>query len=187
MVAEVNADSEVSEMLYSLGNILKYSISLKQEIVTVQEEIAHLQDYIMLQRIRFEDIFIIELHVDSKINDTPILKLLLQPILENAIYHGMAGVARGGIITIKGFAQDSSLVFEIADNGAGIPQGRLEALNGYINGMNEELNSIGLKNVQRRIELYYGHGYGVEVSSDYGTGFVVRVRLPADMNERRNT
>jgi two-component system, sensor histidine kinase YesM len=178
MVAEVDGNENVSDMLYSLGNILRYGISLKKEIVTVRDEIEHLKDYILLQKVRFEDIFVIELDINESIYDMNILKLILQPILENAIYHGLSQIASGGIIKISGFSHEGNIVFEVSDNGSGMEKDRLQMLNDYIHGVNDSFKSIGLKNVQRRIELYYGLGYGLQISSVFGEGTTVRVTLP---------
>jgi len=177
MTAESDGNENVSDMLYALGNILRYGISLEKEIVTVREEIEHLKDYILLQQVRFCDIFEIRLDIDESICDLPILKLILQPIVENAIYHGLSEVSLGGLITISGYGQNGNIVFEIRDNGAGIRDKRLKELNDYICGKNDLFKSIGLKNVQRRIELYYGLGYGLSINSAYGEGTVVLVML----------
>jgi two-component system sensor histidine kinase YesM len=166
-------------MATSLGRILKYGINRSQENVTVREEIEHLKDYILLQKIRFEDIFTISVDIQPEIYEYIIIKMILQPVVENAIYHGLSKVAEGGRIRVAGYQYKDSLLFEVTDTGEGMEEEVVIRLNEYINGQNSSFNSIGLKNVNRRIKLKYGNEYGLKITSKLQQGTKVEILLPA--------
>ena len=178
MMAEINHDKETSKMVRDLGKILRYGISKQNETVTVREELNHLDDYINLQKVRFEDLFTITVNVDEALYEFPIIKLLLQPLIENAIYHGLDSREEGGRIEILGYKTEDLIIFEVADNGTGMEAGQVRKLNDYLNDLKNSFKSIGLKNVHKRIKLRYGNEYGIEVFSKPEEGTKVRVTLP---------
>lgn len=181
MMAEINRDHETSRMARALGRILRYGINRDKDKVTVKEELDHLQDYIMLQRNRFEDIFDIIVNVEESLYNHIIIKLILQPLVENAIYHGLSDRAGGGKIEIRGYNQAEKLIFEVIDNGKGMDEIMVNRMNDYINDMDNSFKSIGLKNVNKRIKLHYGNDYGIEVFSKPGAGTMVKVTVPCIM------
>jgi two-component system sensor histidine kinase YesM len=178
MIAETNRDEKISIMAQSLGRILRFSISMKQDRVTIQEELNHLIDYIALQKVRFNNLFDITVNIDESIYKNLIIKMILQPIVENSIYHGLENIVEGGRINISGYVENSFVIFEIIDNGTGMDKTQVTNLNDYINGYNNFYKSIGLKNVNKRIKLYYGAEYGIEIFSTMGEGTKVKVILP---------
>ena len=178
MMSIINDDEETSKMVYALGKILRYGISKKHEIVTIKEELSNLNDYIMLQKVRFEDIYEININVDSSLNEIKMIKLILQPIVENAIYHGLQNRTSGGVINVLGYIKNSKVIFEISDNGIGMDANLTTRLNEYINDLNDSFNSIGLKNINKRIKLRYGDLYGIYITSEYGNGSIVTVIFP---------
>lgn len=178
MIAEMNRDRKISSMVKSLGNFLRYSISRKQPLVKIKEEIEHLEDYIMLQKVRYENIYEIIVNIDQSLYENVIIKLILQPIVENAIYHGIENKGTGGKIDIYGYREGSNIIFEVIDNGKGMDSNKVGMLNDYINGLNASFTSIGLINVNRRIKLHYGDIYGLEISSTPNIGTKVKVTVP---------
>lgn len=178
MMAEINDDTETSEMVQALGNLMRYSISRNISTVCVAEEVQILQDYISLQKVRFEDQFHIHLNIAPETNSILIIKLLLQPLVENSIYHGFSNTEQSGIITISSFLEDHCLIFEVTDNGTGIKPEDLQVLNDYIQGKNNALNSIALRNVYRRVQLHYGPEATILISSTYGQGTTSQIRIP---------
>jgi Predicted signal transduction protein with a C-terminal ATPase domain len=178
MMAEINEDYETSKMATALAKIFRYGISQTNVKVTVKEEIENLKEYIMLQQVRFEDIFSIQLDIDESLADHIIIKLILQPLLENAIYHGINSRGEKGFISISGYIENETLIFEVSDNGDGMDLEQLALLNGYINGLNHSFKSIGLKNVNKRIKLYYGDKYGIQIFSTVNAGTKVKVTIP---------
>lgn len=180
MSALINKDDRTSEMASLLGNILRYGIGQNGDYVTVREEVKYLNDYIQLQKSRF-DSYSVVVDVEDAILDQRMIKLVLQPILENAIYHGMVHVKTNGVIKLIGYRKGDNLIFIICDNGRGMEDEQVLALNEYINDRNESFQSIGLKNVNKRIKLHYREEYGLEVYSSKDTGTKVVVTLPAKL------
>lgn len=180
MMSLINNDEETSKMVFALGKILRYGINQKNEIVTVKEELSNLEDYTMLQKIRFEDIYEININVDSSLYENKMIKLILQPTIENAIYHGLRNRNIGGVINVSGYTEDNTMVFQISDNGIGMDEEMVIRLNEYVNDQNDSFTSIGLKNINKRIKLRYGDDYGIYISSQYGVGSTVKVIFPVE-------
>jgi two-component system sensor histidine kinase YesM len=178
MVAEYNNIPKVSDMAFLLGKILRFGINTNKEIVTVKEEIEYLGYYVKLQNYRFGNSFEAVINIDESIEDCLIIKLILQPLAENAIYHGLAGRSQGGLIEVTGITEAENILFTISDNGQGMDEETLYNLNGYLQGLNNNFKSIGLKNVHKRIQLYYGNDYGIKIESIQGSGTSVKVMLP---------
>jgi two-component system sensor histidine kinase YesM len=178
MTAEINKDHEASVMVTTLGKFLRYSIGSSNEISTVRDEINHLEEYTFLQKVRFESMFSIIVNIDEDIYDSKIIKLILQPPVENAIYHGLDNMSSGGKIEVRGRRQEGNIIFEISDNGCGMNPETVEKMNGYINGFNKSFKGIGLKNVNKRIKLHYGEEFGLVIVSSEGMGTTVIITLP---------
>ncbi|MFT4144295.1 MAG: sensor histidine kinase [Mobilitalea sp.] len=178
MMATIHDDDTTSEMATNLGSILRYGINKTKEEVTVKEELDNLEKYIYLQDIRFHSVYTITINVDPELYSIHIIKLILQPIVENAIYHGMKDIRSGGKIIINGYKQDKKqLIFEIEDNGKGMTDQLTKDLNDYINDKNNLFNSIGLRNVNKRIKIKYGDEFGLEIQSKPNESTKVIVKL----------
>lgn len=171
-------NSELAEMAGLLGKTLRYGLS-ENETVSVRREMRNLMDYIALQALHYQSRITAHVSVEPEILDCIILKLLLQPLVENAILHGVGPCERGGSVELMGYRDAETLVFTVSDDGAGMDAQKLALLMGYIRGENNAFSSIGLRNAHRRIELYYGEGYGLNIASQEGAGTVVTVRVPA--------
>ena len=177
MMAEINDDREAADMASSLGRLLRYSLHNKKAIVPLWQEIYYLSQYINLQH-RWEHQFMIEEFINPALYTQQIIPLSLQPILENAINHGMESVKKGGMITISSKRQSDFFSILVHDNGSGIPPEKLEQLNDYINEKNENFSGVGLRNVNKRIKLRMGEKYGLIIHSSAGKGTTVGIRLP---------
>ena len=178
-MAETKGESEIGEMVTALGNFFKKSIRRGKEYVTVYEEIQNVQYYEYLQKIRFHDRFDILWNVDEEIYNFSIIKLILQPIIENAIVHGMEAIVKGGRIEVKGYQKDNKLYFEIIDNGKGMSKNKLIEFQEYINSnQSDGEGSVGVKNVHQRIRLYHGDEYGISIYSQEHAGVRVVLCLP---------
>lgn len=174
---------QLARMVSLLGKTLRYGVSTPSEPVTLSQEINNLYDYIELQNIHFEGRLIFNLNIEDQLKNCIIIKLLLQPLVENAIYHGVGVTDQQGIIDIFGFTDGSTLTFKVADNGIGISPDEVDLLNDYINHKNESYKSIGLRNVNRRIKLYYGDSYGLRLDSVLGRGTVITIEIPCIRGE----
>ncbi len=175
-------DVEVANMVTALGNFFRTSINKGLEYITVENEVVNVQNYVYLQRIRFNERFEVKWLINKKILKYKIIKFILQPIVENAIVHGLENIQSGGLIVIKGYKKGNNLFFEIIDNGVGMSEEDVNNLNQYINSTVKNITqSIGVKNVHQRIKLYYGNEYGLEIYSRPGKGTKVTLKLPATM------
>ena len=174
-----NGQEEISEMLSDLGSLLRYSISNIDVIVFLAAEIEWNKKYLYLQQARFNHSFACEYHIEEAALQFPIYKLVLQPIIENAVVHGFDGVKTGGVLSISAKVRKNALLLEIQDNGVGMEREVLEDLTAYIN--NDELfdgNSIGLKNTVNRLRLYYSGKAKIKIESEPGKGTKVFLKIP---------
>ncbi|PRR70775.1 cache domain-containing sensor histidine kinase [Clostridium thermopalmarium] len=164
-MAKLGEKDNVVLMVTALGKFLRYSISNKGDIVTVREDIEQINNYLTIQKIRYGDKINVEIDIEENLYDKEIIKLLLQPLVENAIVHGLEPKRDKGNLYIKGYIQDDDLCFEIIDDGVGIG-------NSVIKG-----EGIGISNVNRRIKLHYGEDYGVVIENKQGFT-IVKVSVP---------
>ncbi len=178
MMADINNDTETSKMAMALGKILRYGISKNNHIVKISEELSNIKEYILLQEIRFSDIYQIRTGVDPDILEYTTIKLILQPLVENAINHGVYSLDYGGLVDIIGYKEGRNIVFEVKDNGKGMDETKVASLNDYINDRNNSYKSIGLKNVNKRIKLQYGDDYGITIKSEINKGTCIRAVIP---------
>lgn len=165
MAIEAGAD-QVADLTQSLSEIFKISLSEGQEFIPVRDEIRFVEDYLHIQNVRFEDKFLVKILVDEEILDIRIVKQILQPFVENAIYHGLEPKLEKGRITITGKKEGEYLIFTVSDDGVGIADG-VDVMKGY-----------AVSNVYERIRLHYGPKADLRFESSPGKGTTVRILLP---------
>ena len=177
-MAEWGKTQEVVQMTSSLARLLRRSISNEREVVTVSEEVEYTQDYLTIQKMRYKDKLEYEILVDQEIAQEGIVKLILQPLVENAIYHGIKYKEGKGMIRIRGFRQEDKIVLQVEDDGSGMDE---ETLTHIFEKHTKDTksNGVGLKNVNERLQLYYGTEYGLKYESKIGEGTTATVILPA--------
>ena len=171
--AEAGKSSEVILLTKALSDFFRISLSAGEDWVTVSQEFRHLSGYLAIQKKRYRDILDYSINVDSAMNDCVILKLLLQPLVENALYHGIKYKRGGGNITITGCIRDNRMHFEVRDDGRGMTQEQLERVLAAIHAdpAGKKTNSpdlkigFGLCNVDQRIRLYYNQPRGLSITS----------------------
>lgn len=170
-------NDEVVTTISSLSKFFRISLSGGKQVITVQEELEHVRHYLIIQQIRFRNKFTYEIESDESVLSLHTMKLILQPLVENAIIHGLQSAVDEGHIHIQARSVDQQLVYTITDNGAGIPPKRLqEIILGQVE--SAEGSGVGLHNVHERLRLYYGDGYGLEIESEPDEGTCVTLRLP---------
>ena len=171
---------DIVRLVDALTNMFRIGLSHGKDIITVKEEITHVSNYLYIQKIRYKDKLNYVIHVDESLYAIEVPKLILQPLVENAIYHGVKAKRGGGTITITGVPEGENLVFTVQDNGAGMPQAKVEELNRRMSERSvlDEKKSFGLFYIRERIQLCYGKGYGVHVESTLGEGTRVTITLP---------
>lgn len=180
--AEAGNKEEVVNIAKYLSDFFRVALSKGKEWILIKEELLHVGSYLSIQKVRYRDILEYSIDVDPGIMSMRILKLTLQPIVENALYHGLKNKRGGGYIMITGKKLDrENLVFEVSDNGIGMSANELVKLIKEINKPQSEIDmktGFGLKNINQRIKLYYGSQYGITVTSEFMNGTTVRVLIP---------
>ncbi|MBT2290363.1 sensor histidine kinase [Paenibacillus albidus] len=178
MLAESNDDPRVAKLTYLLGLQMRYSIVRSEEPVTIRQELDHVRNYFHLLQIRFPDKFKLEINVPENFLHLPVIKLVFQPIVENAVFHGLDQKVGLGTLRITAWEEEGKVVFSIEDDGVGMDQETLRSLNNSLdNGATGEKFGIGLRNVNERIRLHYGSPCGLLVDSEPGQGTRVSLRI----------
>lgn len=188
MLAEGSDEPRISKMTYLLGSQMRYGIVHSDELVTIQQELEHIQNYVDLLTIRFPHKFTLELHIPDELLQVPLIKLVFQPIVENAIFHGFDGRMHGGLITISGCKKDSSQQFTITDNGVGMHP---DCLNSIRHSLQSEQpfeqtseqplathSGMGLRNVSERLTLHFGRACTLRIDSELNHGTTVTIVIP---------
>lgn len=184
-MAELAEQEQISIMSMSLGHMFRYAIKTDSELVTIEDELNHVRDYMIIQRIRCDDKFRFVENVPEELYGQKILKLIFQPVVENSLIHGLEYGNCGDEISLSARVSQDMLLIVISDNGKGISQDRLTKLRGRLQEEttftelgHREKESIGLKNIQSRVELYYGKGYGLSINSVEREGTKIEIRVP---------
>lgn len=180
-LCDMGMNREASSMISALSNFFRISISKGQEMISIEEEIEHIKSYLFIQEMRYGDDFSYEIDVDQHILSFRIIKLTLQPLVENAIYHGVKQKRGKGTILVKGYCINDTIYFEVIDNGVGMDVNKIKEIMDALN--NKEENAalgIGLRSVHERIQLHYGSSYGMHIESELGKGTKVTVTVPAE-------
>ena len=178
VLAESDREEDVVDMITSLSTFFRNSLSEGEDIHTLRAEFAQAASYLEIQQIRYSDILDYSIDVSEDIQDCMIPKLILQPLIENALYHGIKNRRGRGHITITGSREGDNILLRVQDNGAGMDTEQLRQLQNEI--YQEKQGSFGLWNVHQRIRLYCGEKYGLSFQSAPGEGTTVTVTLPAD-------
>ncbi|TXK76752.1 sensor histidine kinase [Paenibacillus sp. N3.4] len=176
-MAEMGKVDEVVIMTSALSKLLRSSISKGEELVPVAVELEHVYNYLKIQNIRYRNKFTYSIEVDEDILPCSILKIVLQPLIENAIYHGMKHLADRGHIRLTGRKRDGIIEIKIMDNGVGMSEEQVMNLVLKVR-QKEAGQSFGLYNVNHRIQLYFGEGYGLAFESELEEGTTVTLRIP---------
>ena len=177
---ENEKQSEAVHTVTALARFFRLSLGKGKNIVTVKDEIDHVKNYLMIQHMRFKNKFDYEFDIAEDVLELPSLKLMLQPLVENAIYHGMEFMDGDGMIMVKAWREEDELYLSVADNGLGMTEDKVETiLTGKSASGNGRGSGIGVKNVNERIKLYFGEAYGLTIDSEPDEGTTVIIHLPA--------
>ena len=177
---ENEKQSEAVHTVTALARFFRLSLGKGKNIVTVKDEIDHVRNYLMIQHMRFKNKFDYEFDIAEDVLELPSLKLMLQPLVENAIYHGMEFMDGDGMIMVKAWRKEDELYLSVADNGLGMTEDKVEMiLTGKSTSGNGRGSGIGVKNVNERIKLYFGEAYGLTIDSEPDEGTTVIIHLPA--------
>lgn len=175
---------DIEIMTLSLSKFFRYSISNANSVVTLEEELNNVNCYLLIQQVRFNNRFIKKSYIDEDTLNCLIPKLILQPIIENAIHHGLEAKMKEGTLTLKAYITEQRLIIHVKDDGQGISQQQLERINHAlasntpIESSKDNRISVGLSNVNSRIKFNYGDMYGIHIYSTQGIGTNVQLNLP---------
>ncbi len=182
-MAEAKKTDQIVEVVSALSNFFRISLSKGQDWITITEEIERVRSYLIIQKIRYRDIMDYKIEVDESVSGNTVLKLILQPLVENAIYHGIKNKREGGTITVRARPNNANeVLLEVEDNGIGFAPDRLAQIQAELADNSDEIkqeSGFGLGNVNHRLKLYYGMQYGLLVKSKYQSGTCVTFAIPA--------
>ena len=167
-----------------MQDLLRQSISNEDEVVPIANEVEYARGYLTIQKMRYKDKLEFQIDVDSSILYIPLIKLVLQPIIENAIYHGLKYKESKGLLIVKGFMKDGNAVLQVIDDGVGMDEETLAHIYDK-HKVNYHSNGVGVYNVQKRLKLYYGDDYGITYESEKGKGTTATITIPG--TDRRDS
>jgi Predicted signal transduction protein with a C-terminal ATPase domain len=185
-MAEDENKENVIKLVKALSRFFRLSLNKGRDWVSIKTELEHAENYLVIQQMRYRDILQYRIDVDPSLQVYPIMKMSLQPLVENAIYHGIKNKRGLGKIRIGGYSENDCIVLTVEDNGIGIPPEKLASLreelekpaDAHILADEEREGGFGLANVHHRIRLYFGSPYGIELDSEYKIGSKVSIRIP---------
>lgn len=186
-MAEAKRTAQIVDLVAALSRFFRITLSKGRDWITVHDEIAHIESYLTIQKIRYRDILDYQIDIPDDTRSSEMLKLTLQPLVENALYHGIKNKRNGGTIVVRGRWLDGDrLRIEVEDNGIGMTQERLAhvrellaAGNLWMTGAMQVVeDGYGISNVNQRIKLYYGSDYGLSIESEHGRGTCVALIIP---------
>jgi two-component system sensor histidine kinase YesM len=178
-LAEGGDEKRVVGMVKSLSAFFRTSLSRGRDIITIKEELLHAKSYLEIQQFRYQDILDYEIDVPDEFGGYSIPKITIQPLIENALYHGIKNKRGGGRITVKGRREGDDIVISVTDDGIGMTEERLEEVIAGLNRKQPADSAIyGLYNVNERIRLKFGEKYGITLDSVYGQGSTCNILLP---------
>jgi two-component system sensor histidine kinase YesM len=182
-MAEAKKNDQVIEIVSALSSFFRISLSKGRDWITIAEEIERTNSYLTIQKMRYRDIMDYEIQVDESVANYTILKLVLQPLVENALYHGIKNKRQGGTIIVRAKPKNENEVqLEVEDNGIGFTPEKLAQLQDELEDDSGDIkleSGFGIGNVNKRVRLYYGKPYGLSVKSEYHTGTCVTLVIPA--------
>jgi two-component system, sensor histidine kinase YesM len=181
-MAESKKTDEVVELVSHLSNFFRISLSKGKDWITIGEEIARTRSYLIIQKMRYRDILDFSIEADPLVENGTVLTLILQPLVENALYHGVKHKRKGGTIVVRAQRRgDDEVLLEVQDDGIGIPPDKVLEIRSALADESDDIHpesGFALVNVNRRIQLYYGRQYGLSLTSEYGRGTRVAIVIP---------
>jgi two-component system sensor histidine kinase YesM len=182
-MAESKKTDQVIEIVSALSSFFRISLSKGKDWITIGEEIGRTRSYLTIQKMRYRDIMDYEIKVDEGVLHNTILKLILQPLVENALYHGIKNKRSGGTITLRAKQKnENEILLQVEDDGIGFTPEKLAQVQAELNDGSGEIRlerGFGIDNVNKRIKLYYGKQYGLSIESERNTGTRVALVIPA--------
>lgn len=171
-MCEQEKTGDAVKMVSALAKLFRISISRGRELIPIADEVNHAGSYLLIQSYRYKNQFTYEFDIEESITGYYCNKITLQPFIENAIYHGIDRMVDEGLIRITAKSQGDDIVFLVSDNGAGMTREQCQGV------LKKESSGIGIKNVNDRIKIYFGDGYGIKIHSEPDVGTTIEIRFP---------
>jgi len=184
-IAQVEEVDIISKIARAMSNMFRYSTRIGGAVVPISEEIRHIDNYVSILEVRFENKFEFIIDVPENLMDYGIIKLVLQPIVENAVFHGIEMKTGKGLLKISAKKIEEDIEITVSDNGIGMTEAKIIELNNMLNTSENQFNiefkngRVGIRNVHERIKLYFGEKYGLKIETAEETGTIVRILIPA--------
>lgn len=178
MKAHIEGEDEISDVVQLLGKLMRRSLEMTNDHTNLAEELDFVDSYIKIQKFRFGDRFEYRTKVEKHLLPCQTLPLLLQPIVENAVSHGLEGRSTGGLVTVSIEAVGDDLTITVSDNGCGIPKDKLVDIKRRMGSGAKTSKHIGIANVHERLRLKYGDNYGLKIESEANIGTIVTIKMP---------
>lgn len=169
---------KVVQMTAALARYFRLSLSKGKEVITIYEEVEHVKHYLQIQKIRYASKLAYTIEVSPDIFDEMIVKIVLQPLVENALYHGIKDLEEGGYIRVLGFREGNNIILEVYDNGKGMSHEKIKNILKAPSSTSITKGGVAIKNVHERIQVYFGQDYGLSYESEYGKWTKVRITIP---------
>ena len=177
---ESGMEKEAEEMVVSLSDFFRLVLNHGKEYNTIKDEERHITSYLKIQQVRYQDILEYDIQIPTELYDYQILKMTLQPLVENALYHGIKYKRAKGTIKVHGKKDGDIIILSVEDNGVGMEEDEVKRLREEINRpCKETQKGFGLANVNERIKMNFGAKYGMKIESEKGKGTTVYVIIPA--------
>lgn len=168
---------KAEDMIVALSKFFRLSISRGKNIIPLMDEVEHARNYLLIQKMRFGDNFSYEIDINERLKEYYVIKLILQPIIENALVHGLKNNEEGGKIVLKGYLENDLIRFDISDSGYGILPNKIEEIYASFTDDNSN-NGVGIKNVFQRIRIYYGNEAKIQIKSKLDKGTCISIFIP---------
>lgn len=175
-IAMIKKQDHIKEIVDALSRLLSYSLRNTDELVMLEEELSIVKDYVKIQKVRYQE-FEFDIDIEEDNEDLKILKFIVQPLIENALIHGLSNLESFGQIKLSISKENDSLYISVIDNGVGIPKERLIYIQNILDGENKDKH-IGLRSIHQRIQASYGENYGLKITSEVDHGTTMKIKLP---------
>jgi two-component system sensor histidine kinase YesM len=175
-MAKIQGASGIEEALTAFSAVIRFTAKTQSDYVTVREEVEFIKNYTKILDIRYLNKFDVSFDIDPGVWEYLTLKFLLQPLVENAIFHGFDEISYKGMLEVRVYEEAGNIVMTVTDNGRGMSPQEQEGLEH--NKASDQLNSIGINNIRKRINLHFGQGYGLTITSEVNTGTTAKIVVP---------
>ncbi|NLL71389.1 MAG: sensor histidine kinase [Epulopiscium sp.] len=181
LMASMQGVKSIENALTSFSNLMAFTVKGEASYINIKEEVRFIQDYLAILDLRYYNKFKVQYDIDEEVYQYKTLKFLLQPIVENAVFHGFDNIDRKGELQIQIYKEEKSIIFQVKDNGKGMKDNTIQSL--FLQSQ-KKFSGVGISNVYERLKLHFGSPYGIFITSQLGEGSVVMIKIPLIRSEK---